>query len=90
MKKDWCTASPENWVQWYIGKYYIPMLRKVYIGDCCELHDNTCSTSKFLKCLWKKRILGAMLITLGGYAGCVPQKIYKWVKGKYNEYKRCR
>jgi len=84
-KKDHCSAFPEYWYQWYLGRFFIPMIRKVYIGDCCEGHDNTCSTSKFFKCLWKKRIVGGVLITSGGFAGCVPQKAWKWIKRKLSD-----
>jgi len=83
-RKDYCTWFPEFWLQWYKTKYFIPFLRKVYIGDCCKIHDEKCSTSAFIKCLWKKHIFVATLITAGGYIGCVPQKIYSWLKKNEN------
>jgi len=58
MAKDYCTWFPEE----YRGKDLRP---------CCKLHDDTCSTSKFYKCLKLK--LGwfhASYITLGGSLGC--------------------
>ena len=65
MKKNWCTGFPEYWYQWYISKYYIPLIRRVYIGDCCKAHDEDYinltegdstkpSDVKFLECLKKK------------------------------------
>jgi len=63
---DWCTRFPEYWYQWYIGRFYIPMLRKVYIGDECEKHDNVegtgCASHAFAKGLWNKRVIGGVLI----------------------------
>lgn len=59
--KDHCTFFPENWM----GEY---------IGDCCKLHDDTLSTSKFYQCL-KSKIgwFHASYITAGGAVGA-------WVK----------
>ena len=57
-KKDYCTWFPDT----FMG---------IYIGDCCKIHDEECSTSKFFICLRKK--LGytwSTLITTGGAFGC--------------------
>ena len=59
--KDWCTWFPDI----YFG---------VYIGDCCHIHDDTCSSRKFFNCLRKKvGYFSAVYITAGGALGC-------WVK----------
>lgn len=60
-KDDYCTWFPET-------------IFGVYIGDCCKIHDEECSTRQFFNCL-KERIgtLHALWITLGGAIGC-------WVK----------
>ena len=56
--KDHCTWFPEYWFG-------------TYIGDCCEIHDEACSTSKFFKCLKRKiGLFGTILITTGGAIGC--------------------
>lgn len=68
--KDWCTWFPE-YVHVFIG---FLKTKKVYIGDCCKLHDYTCSTKRFYVCLVRK--VGrtwANIITTGGALGC-------WVK----------
>ena len=62
---DYCTAFPERWLSWDKGI--------VNISDCCKIHDDTLSTSKFAKCLRDKKIVGALLITMGGAIGA-------WVK----------
>jgi len=57
-KKDYCTWFPENWFG-------------TYIGDCCKIHDEDCSTRKFFVCLRDK--IGhsaASLVTTGGALGC--------------------
>ena len=57
--KDNCTWFPETWM----GQY---------IGGCCFIHDNTCSTIKFYQCLRTKLgIFWSSLITLGGALGCM-------------------
>lgn len=58
MKKDYCTWFPEKW-------------RGVDISDCCQLHDETCSTAKFFRCL-KVKIgrFHASYIAIGGGLGC--------------------
>ena len=71
MKEDFCTGFPEYWYQWYIGKYYVPMVRKVYIGDCCEIHDEECSTKAFIKCLKKNNIVGRYAITFVASTACL-------------------
>lgn len=70
MKKDYCTLFPDIWfkITWRFK------IVKVYIGDCCKDHDETCSTRKFFLCL--KHKIGeffATLIAFGGSVGC-------WVK----------
>ena len=65
--KDHCTAFPEYWYAWTSPISW----KKIYIGDCCEGHDNDCRTSVFFKCLRKKRIVGGLLITIGGLIGCL-------------------
>ena len=58
-KKDYCTMFPENW-------------KGVYIGDCCKVHDETCSTVKFFLCLkGKVGLFSALLISIGGALGCM-------------------
>ncbi len=69
--KDWCTGFPEHWLQWYIGKYYIPRWRMVYIGNCCEKHDDDCSTRVFIGCLRRNNIVGRYAITLVASAACL-------------------
>lgn len=68
---DYCTKFPEFWYQWYLGRYYIPKLRKVYIGDCCKKHDENCSTKVFINCLKKKNIAGRYAITLVASTACL-------------------
>lgn len=58
-KKDFCTMFPEYWYQWETWYKW----KKVYIGDCCEKHDEDCSTKVFIKCLKKNNIVGRYLIT---------------------------
>ena len=58
---DYCTGFPDKW----LGQD---------ISECCKLHDETLSTSKFYTCLKGK--LGrfhATYIALGGAAGA-------WIK----------
>ena len=61
-KKDWCTGFPEYWVTWY-GDIF-------YLGHCCEIHDDKCSFSDFISCLWKNRIVGAIPIALVAGIAC--------------------
>ena len=64
---DYCTKFPEYWycwVSWYKWK-------KTYIGDCCKIHDENCSTKKFIKCLIKKKVVGRYLITLVASLACL-------------------
>jgi len=70
-KQDWCTKFPEYWYQWYLGKFYIPKMRKIYIGDCCKKHDENCSTKAFIKCLKKKNVVGRYAITLVASTACL-------------------
>lgn len=73
MKKDYCTAFPESWVAWRRPSKWYKLweyMHIVYIDQCCKEHDGTCSTIKFIKCLYRKRALGFELITLGGMIGC--------------------
>ena len=62
--KDYCTMFPEY-------------VQGIYIGDCCKIHDDTCSTMKFFRCLKSKlsefvfNIEIAFLITVGGTIGCL-------------------
>ena len=67
--KDYCTMFPEFW-------------RSIYIGDCCEKHDNTLSTSSFYECL-KRRLttVEAVLITIGGSIGA-------WIKYPKDMWRR--
>ena len=59
--KDFCSWFPEN-------------VWGVYIGDCCRIHDEGCSTSKFYECLSRKiDIFSSALIVGGGAIGC-------WIK----------
>ncbi len=67
MAKDYCTAFPEYWYTWESPIRW----KRTYIGDCCEGHDTDCKTSRFFKCLRSKKIVGGLLITLGGAIGCL-------------------
>ena len=69
MKNDYCTMFPETW-------------RGVDISECCKLHDEECSTSKFFKCL-KEKIgkFHSSYIALGGAVGC-------WFKYTKKMFKR--
>lgn len=74
---DHCTGFPEYWKQWYLYNGYIPSWRRVYIGDCCKIHDNDadgiekgCSSSGFAQCLWKKKIVGGILIFIVASVAC--------------------
>ena len=52
-----------------------------YIGDCCKIHDETCSTSKFYKCLkGKVGSFHASYITLGGALGCLIKYPIKMIR----------
>ena len=58
IKKDYCTWFPETW-------------RGVDISGCCKIHDETCSTSRFYKCLRGKiDRVSAFIIAIGGGFGC--------------------
>ena len=67
MAKDWCTSFPEHWYTWRNPI----MWKKTYIGDCCKTHDDNCNTHTFFKCLRSKKIVGGLLISLGGMLGCL-------------------
>ena len=69
--KDWCSGFPEYWYQWYIGRFYIPLMRKVYIGDCCKKHDDDCETKVFIECLKKRNIAGRYAIALVAASACL-------------------
>lgn len=57
-KKDHCTGIPEHWFG-------------VYIGDCCEGHDEDCSYLRFYHCLrGKLNVLSSSIIAVGGEIGC--------------------
>ena len=64
-EKDHCSFFPEYWYRWTWKGF-----KRIHIGDCCKIHDEDCSTRKFLKCLWDKRVAGTFLIALGGASGC--------------------
>ena len=67
-KKDYCTMFPEKWVG-------------VDISDCCKLHDNTCSTTKFFNCLKGKiGTFHSSYISLGGGFGCWVKYTSKMIK----------
>lgn len=56
--KDYCSFFPEYW-------------RKIYIGDCCKIHDEKCGTKSFYTCLSKKLTkIEAIAIAIGGGLGC--------------------
>ncbi len=74
--KDHCTKFPEYWYQWTPWKYGISKLKKVYIGDCCKVHDKECDTTVFYTCLKKKNVLGGYMIALVACAVC----LYKYGK----------
>lgn len=76
--KDWCTGFPEHWVNW--------KFKKIYIGDCCKIHDiaeseKGCSSSGFAKCLIKKKVLGGFTIWTIATIAC-------WVKYPIHMFKR--
>ena len=56
--KKYCSGIPD-------------IIKGVFIGDCCKIHDTTCSTSKFYKCVNSRlgKSLG-ILIASGGAVGC--------------------
>lgn len=66
-KQDWCTGFPEYWYVWTS----LFRWKKVYIGDCCKDHDETCKSRAFLKCLENKRIVGRYAITLVASLACL-------------------
>ena len=70
-KKDYCTWFPESVRE---IKLFPLRIEKVDISGCCKIHDNTCSTTKFYKCL-RTRIdkVPSVFIAIGGGLGC-------WVK----------
>lgn len=56
--KDYCSYFPEYW-------------RKIYIGDCCKIHDDSCGTHSFFNCLKTKITrVESFIITIGGAIGC--------------------
>lgn len=65
--KDYCTKFPEYWYCWV--NFY--KWEKLYIGDCCEIHDENCSTKRFIECLKKKNVVGRYLITLVASTACL-------------------
>ena len=75
-KKDHCTWFPETWIRW----------KKLYkwelfdISECCEIHDEKCSSTDFAKCLLKKRAVFGTWIWLGGLLGCVVKYPSKMIK----------
>ena len=73
MKEDFCTSFPEYWYKWDTLHFvkYLPRFKKVYIGDCCKIHDSECNTINFVKCLWKKRIVGTVGITGVAMVACL-------------------
>lgn len=66
-KKDFCTLFPEYWYQWKTWYKW----EKIYIGDCCEKHDDDCSTRVFIRCLRRKGIVGRYLITAAASLACL-------------------
>jgi len=57
-KKDYCTWFQDT----FLG---------IYIGDCCKIHDEECSTHKFFNCLQTKlNSTWSTLITTSGAIGC--------------------
>jgi len=59
--KDYCSYFPEYWFE-------------TYIGGCCKVHDESCSSHKFYNCLRTKiSFVGSMILTIGGGLGC-------WIK----------
>ena len=63
MSKDYCTGYFEYSYSWK-GE-------KIYIGDCCKIHDSECNTMNFIKCLWKKKIVGTVLISSVAMLACL-------------------
>ena len=64
---DFCTLFPEYWLRWKTWYRW----ERVYIGDCCKIHDEQCSTKAFLKCLRKKNIVGRLTITAVASLACL-------------------
>ena len=77
MKKDHCTWFPEKWVAWVSWCRW----EIIDISPCCKIHDVTCSTSEFLRCLREKKVVGTSLVTAGGALGC-------WAKYTSKMFKR--
>ena len=67
IKDDHCTKFPEYWYKWVSWYKW----RKIYIGDCCEIHDLECSTKAFIKCLKEKNVVGRYAITLVAATACL-------------------
>lgn len=68
---DHCTNFPEHWVRWDLNEYKLPVIRKIYIGDCCKKHDAECSTWVFAKCMWLNRVIGGSLIVTVASLACL-------------------
>ena len=62
MAKDYCSLFPEYWIQWWLWKGFVPLTKKVYIGDCCKKHDEECRTKTFIDCMRKKKVVGSYII----------------------------
>ena len=86
-KKDWCTKFPDNWYQWYLYKGFIPLWRKVCIGDICEDHDDIddarggCDSTAFAKGLIKRKVVAGVAIFTFASIAC-------WVKYPFKMMKR--
>ena len=79
MAKDYCTGFFERWPQWS-GKMFD-------LSICCEKHDNEddpkggCSSTEFIKCLIKNKVVGGILIFGVASVAC-------WVKYPFKMMKR--
>ena len=61
MSKDHCTGFPERWIAWRLPSSYWKLWewwKIVDISDCCEKHDQECSSVVFLRCMKTRRAVG--------------------------------
>ena len=80
-KKDWCTGFPEYWYKYEWKGFTSLPFRKVYIGDICKKHDESCGTREFYKNLWNARIVGAVSIATVASIAC-------WIKYPTQMFKK--
>ena len=69
-----CTGFPNHWIQWRLpSKWWKPWQwwRVIDISPCCAGHDIECSTKVFAKCMWKKRVVGGVIIVTVATTACI-------------------